>query len=184
MRDFIVAVGQWPVDDDRERCLDLAEKSLRAAAAKGAALCVLPEMFQTPYELPMMHSRAEPLDGPTLGRIRSLAKELSLHVVAGSFCEAHENDYFNTAVIIGPDGGDLGVHRKIHLFDVSLATVNVQESSVFQAGANRHPKFVGYAKLHSPFFDHSLAVDYPDHRLVEATVKGLLGNQQHVSFFT
>lgn len=134
MRDFTIAVGQWPVDREKERNLDLAEEFLRWAGGEGAALCVLPEMFQTPYELPLMRSSAEPADGPTLGRVRGLARDLRVHVVAGSFSEEAEGCLFNSSFVVGPGGEILGAHRKIHLFDVSLPEVKVKESDVFTPG--------------------------------------------------
>jgi predicted amidohydrolase len=91
-------------------------------------------MFQTPYELPLLRSSAEDLDGPTLARLRSVAQELKLHVVAGTFCEKRPDGYYNSAFVLDPDGEILGVHRKIHLFDVALESVNVQESAVLTPG--------------------------------------------------
>jgi len=135
MRDFKIAVGQWPVARDKTANLDRAEGFLRRAAEDGVELCLLPEMFQTPYELELMRSYSETADGPTLEWIRTLAEKLRLHVVAGSFCERHEGEYFNSSYVVGPDGSILGVHRKIHLFDVSLATVCVKESAVLTPGS-------------------------------------------------
>ncbi|HVR73238.1 MAG TPA: carbon-nitrogen hydrolase family protein [Planctomycetota bacterium] len=134
MEDFILAVGQWPVARDRERNLDRAEAFLRAASAKGASLCLLPEMFQTPYELGLLKSRAEDAGGATIERMRGLARELRLHVVAGSIPESHRGQCHNSAFVLGADGEILGVHRKIHLFDVSLPDVNVKESAVLAPG--------------------------------------------------
>jgi len=134
MRDFRLTVGQWPVSDERDENLRRAEASLRQGAAEGAELCVLPEMFQTPYELGKMRARAESLEGPSLSAIRQLASELSLTVVAGSICEQRDKDFFNTSVVFGPDGAVLGVHRKVHLFDVQLETVRTQESLVLSPG--------------------------------------------------
>jgi predicted amidohydrolase len=134
MRDFTIAAGQWPVEREKEKNLSQAEDLLRWAAEEGASLCVLPEMFQTPYELPLMRSSAEPAGGPTLGRIRGLARELRVHVVAGSFCEEDGGRLFNSSFVVGAGGEVLGVHRKIHLFDVSLPEVKVQESDVFTPG--------------------------------------------------
>ena len=134
MKDFKLAVGQWPVVDDRGTCLDAAERQLRSAARQGASLCVLPEMFQTPYELARMRSRSEAIDGDSLSRIRGLARELSLWVVAGSICEQRGDEYFNTAAVFDPQGELAGIHRKVHLFDVSLETVRVRESLVLSPG--------------------------------------------------
>jgi predicted amidohydrolase len=134
MRDFTIAVGQWPVEREKDRNLERAEEFLRGAAESGASLCLLPEMFQTPYELPLMRSSAEPANGPTLGRIRGLARDLRVHVVAGSFCEEDGGRLFNSSFVVGPGGEILGAHRKIHLFDVSLPDVQVKESDVFTPG--------------------------------------------------
>ena len=130
-----MSVAQWPVRSALNENLDLAEKFLRTAARQGASLCLLPEMFQTPYELEYMRARAEPIDGESVSRIRAVAGELGLHVVAGSFSEELEDGRCaNTAVVIGSDGGILGTHRKIHLFDVDLEQVQVRESAVFTPG--------------------------------------------------
>jgi predicted amidohydrolase len=134
MKDFVLAVGQWPVSESKEKNLERAESSLRAAAQKGAGLCVLPEMFQTPYDLGRMRSSAEPATGPALERLRGLAKELKVFVVAGSICEREKDRLFNTAFVLGSAGEVLGYHRKIHLFDVSLPSVKVRESAVFSPG--------------------------------------------------
>lgn len=134
MRDFSVAVGQWPVAPEREPNLERAERFLAEAARAGAALCVLPEMFQTPYELEAMRANAEPEDGPTLSRLRAAAARLGLHVVAGSFPERRGEEIFNSSFVLGPSGEILGVHRKIHLFDVALDEVRIEESRVLSPG--------------------------------------------------
>lgn len=134
MRDVTLTVGQWPVVDDLAVNLDEAETFLRWSAERGADLCVLPEMFQTPYELEVMKSRAEPLAGPSVRRIGALAGELGLWVVAGSVAEQRDGCTANTAVVFSDAGEIRGVHRKIHLFDVSLPSVQVRESSLFEPG--------------------------------------------------
>jgi omega-amidase len=134
LKDFLLAVGQWPVSPEREENLDLARSFIQQAAARGASLCVLPEMFQTPYEPERLRAAGEDEDGPTLRTIRSAARQWKLHVVAGSFCERRENNTYNSSFVIGPGGEILGAHRKIHLFDVSLDTVDFRESSIFGAG--------------------------------------------------
>lgn len=134
MKDFVLAVGQWLVAQDKEQNLLAAEAFLRRAAREEADLCLLPEMFQTPYELPRMRASAERACGPTLERIGTIARELELYVVAGSFCERDGARYHNSSFVLGPDGDVLGVHRKIHLFDVALESVKVTESAVFTPG--------------------------------------------------
>lgn len=153
MRDFTVAVGQWPVSREKERNLERAESFLAEAARAGASLCVLPEMFQTPYELEAMREGAEEEGGPTLSRIRGAARALRLYVVAGSFCERRGDSFYNSSFAIGPAGEILGVHRKLHLFDVDLDEVKVKESSLFSPG--REPLV-----LELPFCRLGVAVCY------------------------
>lgn len=65
--------------------LDKAEKQIREAAAHGAKLICLPEVFNVGYLgtcIPDMMKLAEIEDGPSLTRMRSLAKELSVFILA------------------------------------------------------------------------------------------------------
>jgi omega-amidase len=134
MEDCILAAGQWPVSPDKISNLDRAEQVLREAARLKARLCVLPEMFQTPYEIERFRAAAEYADGPSLTRVRALAQELRLHVVAGSIPERAGEKVFNSSFVVAPDGSILGAHRKIHLFDVDIPAVRVRESDVVSPG--------------------------------------------------
>jgi predicted amidohydrolase len=62
------------------------------------------------------------LDGLVVTRLRGLAAELGVTLLVGSVAERIEGDrrVYNTSVLVGPDGGLLGVYRKIHLFDIDL----------------------------------------------------------------
>ena len=67
----------------------------------------------------------------------SLAAELGIHLLLGSFNEACEEPgrCYNTSVLFGPDGARLATYRKIHLFDIDLAdVVRFQESATVKAG--------------------------------------------------
>ncbi|HET7177775.1 MAG TPA: carbon-nitrogen hydrolase family protein, partial [Solirubrobacterales bacterium] len=77
---------------------------------------------------------AEPLDGPTLSAARGWARELGIHLLAGSIAERGPEKAFNTSVLIGPDGDDLAVYRKIHMFDVDVGGVSYRESEREQGG--------------------------------------------------
>ena len=83
---------------------------------------------------------AEPLDGPSLSAARGWARELGIHLLAGSIAERGEGEKaFNTSVLIGPDGEDLAVYRKIHMFDVDAGGVSYRESEHEQPGdGDRH----------------------------------------------
>jgi predicted amidohydrolase len=78
---------------------------------------------------------AEPLDGPSLTAARGWARELSVHLLAGSISEQTGKKAFNTSVLIGPDGADLAVYRKIHMFDVDVDGVAYRESEHEEPGS-------------------------------------------------
>jgi predicted amidohydrolase len=121
---------------EKERNLVAAERLVRAAAADGAELVALPEKWNLLAAGEELLAGAEPLDGPSLGAARAWARELGIHLLAGSIAERGEGEKAsNTSVLIGPDGEDLAVYRKIHMFDVDAGGVSYRESEHEQPGA-------------------------------------------------
>ena len=93
---------------------------IRAAAAEGSKLIVLPECSTTGW---VFESRAEAAtvaesvpDGPTCTTWLSLCRELDIHIVAGIVERQGERQY-NSAVLLGP-AGHIGTFRKAHLWAV------------------------------------------------------------------
>ncbi len=131
-----VAAIQLNSNADKARNLAGAERLVRAAAADGAELVALPEKWNLLASGEEMATGAEPLDGPSLGAARAWARELGIHLLAGSIAERGEGDgkAFNTSVLIGPAGEDLAAYRKIHLFDVEAGGVVYRESDHERAG--------------------------------------------------
>ena len=129
------AVVQLNSTGDKGRNLATAERLVRAAAADGAEIVALPEKWSLLAGGEELLAGAEPLDGPTLSATRGWARELGVHLLAGSVSERGEGEKaFNTSVLIGPDGDDLAVYRKIHMFDVEAGGVTYRESEHEQAG--------------------------------------------------
>jgi deaminated glutathione amidase len=131
-----VAAVQLNSNADKARNLAAAERLVRAAAADGAELVALPEKWNLLASGEEMAAGAEPLDGPSLAAARGWARELGIHLLAGSVAERGEGDgrAFNTSVLIGPGGEDLAAYRKIHLFDVEAGGVAYRESDHERAG--------------------------------------------------
>ncbi|HET9162674.1 MAG TPA: carbon-nitrogen hydrolase family protein [Solirubrobacterales bacterium] len=132
-----VAAVQLNSNGDKARNLATAERLVRSAAADGAELIALPEKWNLLASGEQIAAGAEALDGPSLGAARSWARELGVHLLAGSIAERDGGageKAFNTSVLIGPDGDDLAVYRKIHLFDVEAGGVVYRESEYEQAG--------------------------------------------------
>jgi predicted amidohydrolase len=118
----LLAAVQMASGPDRARNLDLATRLVRRAAERGASLVGLPENVAWMGPEKDRPSAAEALDGPTLTRFAQLARELRIHLLAGSVLEAGApgDRVYNTSVLFGPDGGRLAVYRKIHLFDAEV----------------------------------------------------------------
>jgi deaminated glutathione amidase len=109
---------------------------VEAAAISGAAIVVLPEKWNWWGPAARTAQGAERLDGPSLSAARTWARQLGIAVVAGSVLEAVGDGTraFNTSVCIGPDGRDLAVYRKVHLFDVTVGNREYRESEATEAG--------------------------------------------------
>jgi deaminated glutathione amidase len=128
------AAVQLNSNEEKPRNLEAAERLVRAAAADGAQLVALPEKWNLLAAGDRLLAGAEPLDGPSLGAARRWARELDIHLLAGSIPERAEERAYNTSVLIAPDGSDLAVYRKIHMFDVDVGGVAYRESEHEQAG--------------------------------------------------
>lgn len=129
------AVIQLNSIGEKSRNLETAERLVRAAAGDGADLVVLPEKWSLLAAGEELVAGAEALDGPSLSAARGWARELGIHLLAGSVAErGSEAKSFNTSVFIGPGGEDLAVYRKIHMFDVEAGGVRYRESAYEEPG--------------------------------------------------
>jgi deaminated glutathione amidase len=130
------AVVQLNSTNEKARNLEAAERLVRDAAADGADLVALPEKWNLLAAGEELLAGAEALDGPTLTAARGWARELGIHLLAGSIAERDTAEKaFNASVLIGPDGEDLAVYGKIHMFDVDVDGVAYRESEHEEAGA-------------------------------------------------
>ena len=121
MRKVKVAATQMSCSWNREEVLDKAEKLVRKAAAKGANIILLQELFETPYFCQKQKFEyfdlAKPLsENAAVKRFIEVAKELQV-VLPISFYEKAGNTAFNTRAIIDADGTILGTYRKTHIPD-------------------------------------------------------------------
>lgn len=118
-RNVVVAIAQFACSWDRAENLATAERMVRKAAADGAQIILLQELFETPYfciEQDSRHLRlATTLAGnPAVGRMRELARELGV-VLPVSFFEQAGRAYFNSLAMVDADGEVLGLYRKSHI---------------------------------------------------------------------
>lgn len=111
---------QMKVTADKQENLRHAGDLLRQAAAQGANVVMLPEMFNCPYENACFPVYAEPAGGESWQFLSRMAKELNLYLVAGSVPELEDGKIYNTSYIFSPEGKELARHRKVHLFDIDV----------------------------------------------------------------
>jgi N-carbamoylputrescine amidase len=121
MTDVTVAATQFAISQDWVANLDKAEAMVRQAAALGANIILLPELFETPYfckdQVPDWFTAARPAEGnPVLARFADLARELAV-VLPVSFFERANTAYYNSVMVIDADGRQLGLYRKSHIPD-------------------------------------------------------------------
>jgi predicted amidohydrolase len=139
---FVAAVVQLTSTSDEAANWDAARGLIERAAALGARLVATPENtnYLGPHEEKVR--RAEPLDGPTVGRFADLARRLAIHLLLGSFNERSDEPSrcYNTSVLLGPAGQVLAAYRKLHLFDVDVpGGVRFSESATCKPGDPADP---------------------------------------------
>ena len=121
MSQVIVAATQMQCSSDRDRNIEKADSLVKAAAAKGAKIILLQELFETLYfcqtEKPEHFKLATELkENPAVMHFSRVAKELEV-VLPISFFEKKNQAHYNTVAIIDADGGVLGIYRKTHIPD-------------------------------------------------------------------
>ena len=121
---FAVGLIQESVTADAAENLEHAIARVREAAARGAQIICLQELFNSPYfckaERCERFDLAEPIPGPTVERMQQLAKELEIVVIVPIFERQAPGIYRNSAAIVDADGSLLGVYRKMHIPDDPL----------------------------------------------------------------
>jgi 5-aminopentanamidase len=123
-----LAVLQSPsLMGDLGLALTQAEQALRAAAAMGAAVLVLPEVFLPGYNQPDIPTRALPRDSAVMERLAAAAKANACALVVG-YAEAAEGAVWNAAICFDAAGREAGNYRKVQLY-------GAREQSLYRPGA-------------------------------------------------
>jgi N-carbamoylputrescine amidase len=121
---FRVGLIQMSATSDPGQNLERAIERVRQAAAQGAQIVCLPELFQTQYfcqrEDHALFDLAEPIPGPTTAKLSEVAKQLKIVLIASLFEKRAAGVYHNTAVTFDKDGTVLGLYRKMHIPDDPL----------------------------------------------------------------
>src|ERR1700682_674292 len=121
---FRIGLIQMQCSLDPEENLAKAEDRCRQAAASGAQIICLQELFRSQYfcreEDARLFDLAEPVPGPTTEALVRQARELNVVIVASLFERRTAGVYHNTAAVIDADGSLLGLYRKMHIPDDPL----------------------------------------------------------------
>lgn len=130
-----VALIQMQVASSPAENLQTARTHLKDAAAGGADIAVLPEMFCCPYETPNFPRFAQKEGGEIWQALSDMAKENGLYLVAGSVPEDDGGKTYNTSYVFDPEGKCIAKHRKVHLFDIDVkGGQRFMESETLTAG--------------------------------------------------
>ena len=131
-----VTIGliQTSVSDDVAVNMKKTIENISQAAAKGAQIVCLQEVYRTKYfpqeEKQDAKSLAETIPGESTKVFSELAKEKKIVIIAPIFEKAQNGKFFNTAVVIDADGKILGSYRKVHVPQDPL----FYERNYFEAG--------------------------------------------------
>jgi N-carbamoylputrescine amidase len=119
MREVSLAATQFTCSWNTDENVAKAERLVRQAAAAGANVVLIQELFETPYFCAVQKREfmdlARPIDGhPTIERLRRVARELGV-VIPVSVFERAGTAMFNSVVVLDADGSTVGHYRKSHI---------------------------------------------------------------------
>lgn len=171
-----IAGVQFIGQADRQANIETAIRLVRKAAAQGARIVCLPELFSTMYFCVETRREyfdwAEAIPGPTIERMGAVARETGIVLIAPIFERTAEGRFFNTAAILGPDGALIGKYRKssIPFMDVGRsAEPRGNEQFYFEPGD------LGFPTFDTPFGRIGILICYDRHFPEAARVLGLGG---------
>ncbi len=116
-----VGIVQMSCSADKQTNLQKAIEKVKEAAAKGARIVCLQELFTSLYFCDVEDYEnfklAEPIPGPSSEALGKIAKELGVVIIASLFEKRTQGIYHNTTAILDADGTYLGKYRKMHIPD-------------------------------------------------------------------
>ena len=126
-----VAIIQMNSQDDKQANVAAALDLIDRAAATGARLIALPEVW--PYLGPddVNRDQAETIPGPITEALAQRARRHGVYIHGGSIYETRPGDpgIYNTTVVVDPTGEIIARYSKIHMYDVVLDGVATYEES-------------------------------------------------------
>lgn len=118
---YTIGLVQMAMSADIDENLKRGGEFVREAAAKGAKIICLPEMFRSQYfcqrEDVELFNLAETIPGKSTMTLGAIAKELKVTIVAPLFERRAMGMHHNSLAVIGEDGEIVGIYRKMHIPD-------------------------------------------------------------------
>ena len=119
MKVKVAAIQMAAEINNRQVNVDRAKELITRAAGEGAQICLLPELaldeFFPPHKDTKYFQYAEPVDGPAVKEFQELARSLGIYLSLPLFEKSLIGTYYNSLVMMGPDGEILTVYRKVHV---------------------------------------------------------------------
>ena len=145
---FTIGLVQMKSTKNAEENLFRAIEKVKEAAARGAQIICMDELFRGEYfcrtEDAALFDLAEAIPGPATNALAEVAKEKKVVVVASLFERRAAGVYHNTCAVIDADGSCLGKYRKMHIPDDPL----YYEKFYFTPGDLGFPNFdTKYARI-------------------------------------
>lgn len=133
-----LCICQMQVTNDKNKNLIKAGEMIAAGATAGAEMIILPEVFNSPYQVELFPQYAEPFPGPSTDFLAAAACKYGVCIVGGSIIERDNNGrLYNSCFIFNEKGELVGRHRKVHLFDIDIpGQIIFRESATLTAGKN------------------------------------------------
>ncbi len=168
--------GNEPVQLHKEKAIEKHIQLVRDAAAKGAQIICLQEIFYGPYfcteQNPKWYEAAEEVpNGPTTIRFQALAKEVGAVIVLPIYEQDGIATYYNTAAVIDADGSYLGKYRKHHIPQVNVGN----DGNGFWEKYYFKPGNLGYPVFDTKFAKVGVYICYDRHFPEGARLLGLNG---------
>ena len=179
-----IGIVQDTASDDLDRNVATAVTRVREAAARGARIVCLQELFNAPYFCksvkPERFDIAQPVDGPIVQTFQALAKELAVVLVIPFYEREAPGLYRNSATVIDADGSVLGTYRKMHIPHDPL----FEEKYYFAPGdvtgdqrQSRHPGINGFRVWRTKYADIGVLICWDQWYPEGARITALLGAQ-------
>jgi len=116
-----VGIVQMSCTNNKQANLQKAIEKIKEAAAKGAQIVCLQELFTSLYFCDVEDydnfNLAEAIPGPSTEALEKIAKEKGVVIIASLFEKRTQGLYHNTTAVIDADGSFLGKYRKMHIPD-------------------------------------------------------------------